>query len=185
MPRIGDETVREKTGKGWEEWFALLDAAGAAARSHAEIARSLVEEQGLSGWWSQSVTVEYEQARGLREEHERPDGFQVGATRTIASPRAEVWRAWEDETLRERWLPGAQLVVHTATKPKTMRLDWGEGGRLAVYFDESGEKTRLAVQHEQLPDKEAAERAKAFWRERVGALKDLLESSSVRRKEQP
>jgi hypothetical protein len=175
MPRIGDVTVRERTGKSWEEWFALLDGEGAAERQHAAIARSLADEHGLSGWWAQSITVEYEQARGLREEHERPDGYQVGATKTIAVPVDEVWRAWEDETLRERWLPGAQVAVRTATKPKTMRLDWGEGGRLAVYFDVSGEQTRLAVQHEQLPDKEAAERWKAFWRDRVAALKDLLE----------
>ncbi|MGH3014998.1 MAG: DUF4287 domain-containing protein [Gaiellaceae bacterium] len=175
MPRIGEVTVRERTGKGWEEWFALLDEAGAAERQHLEIARSLVDEHGLSGWWAQSVTVEYEQARGLREEHERPDGYEVGATKTIAASPDEVWRAWEDETLRERWLPGAQVAVRTATKPKTMRLDWGEGGRLAVYLDEAGDKTRLAVQHERLPDREAAERWKAFWRERVAALKDLLE----------
>ena len=175
MPRIGDVTVRERTGKGWEEWFALLDEAGAAERPHTEIARSLVDDEGLSGWWAQSITVEYEQARGLREEHERPDGYEVGATKTITASRTEVWRAWEDEAIRERWLPGAQVAVRTATKPRTMRLDWGEGGRLAVYLDESGEKTRLAVQHEKLPDREAAERWKAFWRERVGALKDLLE----------
>jgi hypothetical protein len=175
MPRIGDVTVRERTGKGWEEWFALLDEAGAAERPHAKIARSLVDDQGLSGWWAQSITVEYEQTRGLREKHERPGGYEVGATKSIAAPAEEVWRAWEDETLRERWLPGAQVAVRTATKPKTMRLDWGEGGRLAVYLDESGDRTRITVQHEQLPDRKAAERWKAFWRERVAALKDLLE----------
>ena len=175
MPRIGDVTVRERTGKGWEEWFRLLDEAGAAERPHVEIARSLVDDQGLSGWWAQSITVEYEQARGLREQHERPDGYEVGATKAIAASPNEVWRAWEDEALRERWLPGAQVRVRTATKPKTMRLDWGEGGRLAVYLDESDGKTRLAVQHEKLPDRETAERWKAYWRERVGVLKDLLE----------
>jgi hypothetical protein len=179
MLRIGDEAVREKTGKGWEEWFALLDAVGAAERPHTEVARSLAEGHGLSGWWAQSVTVEYEHARGLRDEHEGPDGYQVSATKTIAAPVGEVWRAWDDATLRERWLPGAQMAVRTATKPKTMRLDWGEGGRLAVYLDESGEKTRLAVQHEQLPDKDVAERWKVFWRERVAALKDLLEKEKL------
>ena len=175
MPRIGDEAVREKTGRGWEEWFALLDEAGAAERSRTEVARSLADEHGLTGWWAQSVTVEYEHARGLRDVHERPEGYEVGATKTIAAPPGEVWRAWEDEALRERWLPGAQIAVRTATRPKTMRLDWGEGGRLAVYLDESGAKTRLAVQHERLPDAETAERWKGFWRERVDALKDLLE----------
>jgi Domain of unknown function (DUF4287)/Activator of Hsp90 ATPase homolog 1-like protein len=175
MPRIGNDAVREKTGKGWEEWFAVLDEEGAAELPHADIARALADGHGVSGWWAQTITVEYERARGLRERHERPEGYEVGATKSIAAPPEAVWRAWEDETLRERWLPGAQVAIRTATKPKTMRLDWGEGGRLAVYLDRSGEQTRLAVQHEKLPDREAAERWKTFWRERVAALKDIVE----------
>ncbi len=58
-----------------------------------------------------------------------------------------------------------------------MRFDWGEGGRVVVYFDEDEKaKTRLSVQHELLPDSKAAKRWKPFWRERVAALKELLEA---------
>jgi len=32
-----DETIRERTGRGWEEWFELLDEWGAADRPHREI----------------------------------------------------------------------------------------------------------------------------------------------------
>ncbi len=176
MPRIGDEAVRAKTGKGWEEWFELLDRAGASKQSHGEIALALSKDHGVPAWWAQTITVEYEWARGLREKHEGPEGYQVGATRTIAAPVEEVWRAWEDEALRERWLPGGGLSVRTATKPKSARYDWHEGGRLAVYFVETGtSKTRLQVQHERLPDKASAKRAQADWRERLKALKALLE----------
>jgi hypothetical protein len=176
MPRIGDEAVREKTGKGWQEWFALLDRAGASRQSHGEIALVLSEDHGVPGWWAQTITVEYERARGLREKHETPEGYQVSATRTIAAPLEEVWRAWEDDALRKRWLPGGGLSLRTATKPKSARYDWREGGRLEVYFDETGtRKTRLQVQHERLPDKATAKRVQAEWRERLTALKDLLE----------
>ena len=34
----------------------------------------------------------------------------------------------------------------------------------------------LALGHEKLPDAEAADRVKLMWRERLTALKDLLES---------
>ena len=34
-----DEKIRERTGRGWEEWFDLLDAWGAPERTHREIAR--------------------------------------------------------------------------------------------------------------------------------------------------
>ena len=32
---INDSTLREKTGKGWEDWFALLDGEGAGTLDHA------------------------------------------------------------------------------------------------------------------------------------------------------
>ena len=35
--------------------------------SHKEIAEYLNEKRGVPGWWSQMVTVTYEQERGLRE----------------------------------------------------------------------------------------------------------------------
>lgn len=176
MPRIGDDAVRAKTGKGWEEWFGLLDRAGASKQSHGEIALALSEDHGVPAWWAQTITVEYERARGLREKYEGPESYQVSATRTIGAQLEEVWRAWEDDALRERWLPGGGLSLRTATKPKSARYDWHEGGRLAVYFDDAGKsKTRLQVQHERLPDRATAKRAQADWRARLTALKTLLE----------
>ena len=82
MPADGKETyagisadaVRAKTGKGWAEWFAVLDQAGAAKWPHKEIA-SFLHEQECGDWWSQMVAVGYEQARGLRVKHQTADGF--------------------------------------------------------------------------------------------------------------
>lgn len=34
-----DAEIRRRTGRGWEEWFDLLDAWGAADRTHRETAR--------------------------------------------------------------------------------------------------------------------------------------------------
>jgi len=38
----------------------------------------------------------------------------------------------------------------------------------------------VALQHERLADAEEAERMKAYWRDRVAALKELLEASDDR-----
>src|SRR5947209_7683681 len=64
--------AKRATGRSNPEWFALLDDWGAAERTHAEIARWLAEQEGVSGWWAQMLTVAYEQARGRRLPHERP-----------------------------------------------------------------------------------------------------------------
>ena len=122
----------------------------------------------------------YERARGLREPGQRPDGFAVGASRTIAVPVERLFEAFEDEALRERWLPGAELRVRTATLPRTARYDWEDGStRVIVGFEDLGEaKSRVALSHERLPDADAAEEMKAWWRERLTALKGQLEEVS-------
>ena len=63
------------TGRSHAEWFALLDAWGATEHTHTEIARWLSETQGIPGWWTQNITVNYERARGMRKP--RTDGRRL------------------------------------------------------------------------------------------------------------
>ena len=172
-----DEKIRERTGRGWEEWFDLLDVWGAHERPHKEIARWLREEQGVDGWGAQSVTVSYERARGLRALGERPQGFSVTAQKTVAVPVDRLYEAFVDESAREHWLPAGELRERTATKPRSARFDWGDGEtRVVVGFTAKGDaKSTVALEHERLPDAEEAERMKAFWRERLTALATQLE----------
>jgi len=174
---MSDEAIRRRTGRGWEEWFDLLDEWGGAERSHAEAARWIAEEHGTGGWNAQSVVVSYERARGLRAVGERPDGFTVTASKTVAVPIEELYAAFVDESVRRRWLPDGELRERTATRPTTARFDWGDSDtRVVVGFIEKGEgRSTAALAHEKLPDAEEAERMKAFWRERVVVLKAVLE----------
>ena len=180
-PPVADERVVAATGRGWQQWLEVLDGWGAASRSHTEIARWLREEHGVDGWYSQSITVGYERARGLRAPGQRPDGFAVGASKTVAVPVERLFEAFDDEKIRERWLPGAGLSLRTATAPRTARYDWEDGStRVVVGFDDMGEaKSRVAVSHERLPDADAAEGMKAWWRERLVALRSLLEGGDA------
>jgi hypothetical protein len=175
---LSDEVIRRRTGRGWEEWFDLLDGWGAAERPHSEIARWLREEQGVDGWDAQSVTVSYERARGLRAVGERPGGFSVTAQKTVAVPVDRLYDAVVDASQRARWLPDGELRERTATKPKSARFDWGDGEtRVIVGFTaQHDEKSTVALEHERLPDAGEAERMKAFWRARVATLKEVLEA---------
>jgi uncharacterized protein DUF4287 len=174
---VSDEVIRRRTGRGWEEWFDLLDDSGAIAKSHAEIARWLRSEHGIDGWSAQSVTVSYERARGRRAVGEHSDGFAITASKTVAVPVDRLYDAFADEALRERWLPDGRLRERTATKPRSARFDWGDGDtRVIVGFTAKGDaKSVVDVEHARLPDAAEAERMKAFWRERVAALKEVLE----------
>lgn len=176
-PRISDEKLREDTERDWRGWFELLDGWDAANRSHAEIARWIVTEHEIGNWWAQTITVGYEQARGLREPGQHADGWAVSASKTIAVPVERLFEAFEDEALRERWLPGAELRLRTATPHRSARYDWEDGStRVNVYFTELAKsKSQVAIAHERLPDADTAEEMKVWWRARIAALKPLLE----------
>jgi hypothetical protein len=180
-PRLAtsDEEIRRRTGRGWEEWFDVLDDWGAADRTHRETARWLAEQQGLHplAWNVQAVVNSYELTRGLRVVGQHADGFSISATKTVAVPVERLYDAFVDEAERGRWLPDSRLRERTATKPKSARFDWGDdGGRVLVTFAAKGDgRSTAALQHTRLADAEEAERMKSYWRERVAALKEELE----------
>ena len=174
-----DEKIRERTGRGWEEWFALLDDWGAGGRSHREIARWLAEQMGIHplAWNAQAITASYELTRGLREAGEKDDGFAITASKTVAVPVERLYEAVISESARAAWLPDARLRERTATRPKSARFDWAEGPtRVHMTFLARGEaKSTVAVEHRRLADAGEADRMKSYWRERLSVLKGALE----------
>jgi hypothetical protein len=178
---MSEKAIRRRTGRGWEEWFDLLDQWGAAERTHKEIARWLREQQGVDGWGAQSVTVSYERARGLRAVGERPEGFSITASKTVAVSVDRLYDAFVDESLRARWLRDGQLRERTATRPRSARFDWGDGQtRVVVGFDSKGEvKSTVALEHARLTDAETADRMKRYWRDSLARLKAQLESGGL------
>jgi uncharacterized protein YndB with AHSA1/START domain len=174
-----DEAIRERTGRGWEEWFDLLDGWGAGERTHRDTARWVAERQDAHplAWNVQAVVSSYERTRGLRATGEHADGFAITASKTVAVPVERLYDAFVDASLRDRWLPDGELRERTATKPRSARFDWGDGAsRVHVTFAAKGDdRSTAALQHVRLADAQEAERMKAYWRERVAALKQELE----------
>jgi len=171
-----EEALAAATGRGWDAWFAVLDAWGAADRKHGEIARHLRSEHGIPGWWSQTVTVGYERARGLRAKHERPDGFSVSVSRTVAASVERLYASFADERERDELVPG--LVPRPSRARLVARFDRpSDGTRVLTSFEAKGTaKSTVYVQVDRLGDAEAAERAKVEWRELLDDLKRTLEA---------
>jgi uncharacterized protein YndB with AHSA1/START domain len=176
MP-FSDDAVRGKTGRGYEEWFGILDAWGAAERNHTEIARWVATEHEVDGWWAQTITVGYERARGRRALGQMADGFTIGASRTINVDVDRLLAAFTSPSIRHRWLPDASMRQRPNKAAGTARFDWSDPpSRLVVWaVDKGGGKALATVSHEKLPDAETAERQKAAWRRRLTTLKSFLE----------
>lgn len=177
-PRMSDEAVQKKTGKTWKQWFAVLDKAGAKKMTHQEIVRYLNSEHAVGPWWQQMVTVTYEQQRGLREQHERPRGYEISVSRTLGVGVSRVYKAFADDKLRKAWLGQDGLVVRKATANKSMRVTWKDGETsLEIYFLPKGaDKSQVVVQHSKLPNSSATSKMKAFWGKTLDRLKQKLET---------
>jgi uncharacterized protein YndB with AHSA1/START domain len=175
-PRMSDEAVKAKTGKTWKQWFAILDKAGAKKMSHQEIVKYLNTEQSVGPWWQQMVTVTYEQARGLRKQHERPDGYQISVSRTINVPVAKLYKAFANDKARNAWLAEDGLAVRKATTNKSMRVTWNDvKTSLEINFYPKGdEKSQVVVQHSKLPNAKAAATMKTFWGKALDRLRELV-----------
>ncbi|HET7730452.1 MAG TPA: hypothetical protein VFK48_10505 [Usitatibacter sp.] len=174
---VGTAAVLKATGRAWEEWLVVLDRAGAKRMPHKDIAALLARKFAVPGWWSQMVTVGYEQARGLREPHQQADGFAANVSRTVHIPLDELYAAWTEPRQRARWLPGAPLEVRHATDGKSMRMTWTAGdSTVEVQFSAKGaDRSRVAVEHGKLPSATAVVRQKAYWGDALARLKALLE----------
>jgi len=175
-PRMSDDAVKAKTGKTWKQWFTILDKAGAKKMNHPEIVKCLSESHDVGPWWRQMVTVTYEQARGLRKQHQRPDGFQISVSRTIPVPIAGLYKAFATEKARNSWLTEDGLEVSTAKANKSIRGAWNEvKTSLEISFIPKGEdKSQVVVTHSKLPNAKASATMKAFWSKALDRLRDTL-----------
>jgi len=173
---VSDITVQEKTGKTWDEWFQILDSAGYASMNHKRIVAFLADNYPIEAWWQQQVTVAYEQARGMRQKHQTPAGFQVSSSKTLNVPVSELYAAWMDETVRSKWLPEQTFTIRKATLDKSLRITWPDGSYLDVYFYPKGDtKSQVAVQQSRLESAERVAQAKQFWAQALSRLKGILE----------
>ena len=179
LARVSQDAVRARTGKTWSQWIRILDGAGARTMSHRDIARHLAKTYPRIGmWWHQTVTVGYEIARGLRERHQRPDGYEISGSRTVAAPVSALLTAWEDPRARRRWLPGKRLAIRKTVGGRTLHIDWGDGtSRLEVqFFPKRSGKCQVVVSHSRLKDVKAARRMKTYWAGRLDRLRESLEA---------
>jgi hypothetical protein len=176
-----EERLRTQTGRGWEEWFDLLDTWDAESLGHTEIARRVGEQPGVPGWYAQAVAMSYERARGLRAIGQRTgsDGFVAGVSKTIAASAQDVFAAFADPSMRAGWLGDLVLSERTVSKPRTTaRYDVGDGPtRLFVTVEDKGPaKSTIVVEQWRLADAAEREDRKDYWRRKLATLKTELEA---------
>jgi hypothetical protein len=167
-PKTSSEAVKKATGKGWHEWFAILDKAGAKKLDHTAIA-DLVYKKHLkhhkTGWWAQMVTVEYERSRGLRAVNQNKQGFAVTIHKTHGVPVGKLFAAWRAYAKKQK------LIESTVHEGKTVRYKRQGGGPLIVAaFSPMKSGSRIGLDITHLPNAGDVDKERKRWRTVLDAL---------------
>ena len=169
--------IKNGTGKDWAEWVKILDAVDATSMDHKTIAKYVLDNYDLSGWWAQGVAIGYEHEKGMRPKGMTSDGFAANASKTLAIPVKRLWRLWADDELRASWLDPDLVTKTTATENKTFNGRWNaDDSRISVNFYAKGEnKSNFGLQHRRLASQDEIEVKRTFWKDAIKRLVEVAE----------
>lgn len=171
--------IERATGRSWDEWLEIFEAADARTIGHSEIARvaraAVPADLKSPDWWAQGIAIAYEQHVGIRVPGQSTVGtFRVSASRTMTLDRDAAIAAWvakHGELTEHRG--------HTVSAPRSSRTPkrsfWRfnlEGaGKVEVSATPKGEdRVILGVSQDGLPDGDRIEEWRAHWKALLAAL---------------
>jgi hypothetical protein len=169
-----DAAIAARTGRTWTAWVEALDGAGARELSHTDIAVLVHKRFGVGDWWAQSVTVGYERLTGKRAKLQKAGGFAASGSLTVAVDVDRLYDTAADPARQRRWLPSG-VIVHKATRPKSMRATAADGSQSISFnfYAKGAGKSQVTVQQEKLATQAAAIKLKEAWAESLMHLAAL------------
>ena len=198
-PRIQETSVVKATGKGWAHWFAVLDKFKCADKGHRESAKHLLERHGVTPWWSQTITVEYEVAKGIRKPSQRSGGkFGLDVHRTVSATPGDCWDAFTTAKGLNGWFAskarvdlrvggrytgagGDKCTFKRIVPSKRLVMSWEhpkhtEGSVVEVLFEKRAKKTRVSVSHTKIANKSECDDLKKAWSGVMDEFRSYVES---------
>jgi uncharacterized protein YndB with AHSA1/START domain len=188
---VSERAVLQKTGRGFDHWFAVLDDFATRSKGHTAAADHLYSAHAVPGWYAQGITVTWERARGLRAPNQSCTGtFQVSVSRVVPASVAEVARALSEPPRRARWLRGADPALvkalnaaFTGPQPRTvtiknagyarMRYPW-DGGTVEIYIYAKPRGASVVASNTDLTSPALVETRREQWRTALDSLKEHL-----------
>lgn len=176
-PEMSDDAIREGTGRGWNEWCDTIEAAHPDDVDHATVAAWVHDQvDDITHWWAQGVTVGWERITGRRLPYQQGDGlFAASKFRTIAVDADELRAILLDDEDRADLLGGLDTERRSRPTSKGIRIGMPEGVAELTLEVKAYGRTRVAVQHAQLPSHLDVPGWRAWWTEWLDALDTLAE----------
>ena len=172
-PNARIKPVERATNRSWDEWLLFMDGIGAKDLDHKQIALKVyyeLEGTGVEplGWWTQAVTVAYEQFIGRRIPGQRPDGtFQMSISKSTRLGMRELMDAWTRFAAQDDFVSGliaGDPKISGTERRITWRTKAGDGSSVIVTSEPKANGTASIVATQiGLPGPEQNDEARANW----------------------
>ncbi|MBO6718198.1 MAG: hypothetical protein JJ913_09615 [Rhizobiaceae bacterium] len=168
------DTIASGTARSWDEWLEFLTGIGAEKLSHTEIARKVKATGDANGWWSQAITVAFEQHIGRRDPGQRADGsYEVSVTRSLPGERDDIYTQVCGLLDAMPDFDGIAGESRTSVTPKRSywRASLEDGTAIVLSVEDKGDgKVLVALAHQKLADADEIARWRAFWKDVLAKL---------------
>jgi uncharacterized protein YndB with AHSA1/START domain len=188
---VSPASAKAATGKTLEEWYAVLDAKGGAAEGRRVLTEYLFGQLKVDAWWTTTIIVEYEKARGAAEKDGLAKGYNICVTKSLA---AAPERVLEEFSNGSWWLGKGVKVAEggtfdagdghkgkfkKVTPGKLIRFTWEGPGHAPVEVVEIKAtvmpgKTSALINHDRLQSRDTADGMREAWAKVLNELKDRL-----------
>lgn len=172
-PGHSDEVIRQQTGRGWDEWRALIDSWPGHTEGHAAIAAWLQKQHQVGGWWAQSITVGWERITGRRRPGQMADGtFTANRSVTVKTDTEALRQMLIADAGREALFPQMATELRSRPTSKNVRLAFDDGiAEIAIAPRPDGCAT-VTISHTKLDSPDHVAHWKAFWGDWLAALEE-------------
>lgn len=195
---VTNEAAKSETGKTLDQWFAELDKQDGLKQGR-RANNNYLAAQKIDFWWCTTIAVEYERHHDVRKKDGLLEGYFVCATKTIAVPPEEVFKAWSTADVLGKWFgagtkaevkDGGSYANKDGDKGQFLRVRANKDIRMTfenaalsaptqvdVQFQDKGKgKTGLLVNHTRLQTRAEADGLRAAWAGALDQLKAICES---------
>lgn len=166
--RIKD--IEKETSKSWEEWLTFFESINAKDLNHTKIAQA-VSKQGVQDWWSQGVTVAYEQFIGRRVVGQTCDGdFSASISKTQPGNMDQTLQFWTGLVKDKKEFNSIPLKEEARTsateKWRYWRAKLEDGSELNINIQNKadGQKSVLTINHDKLKSTDEIDQWKSYWK---------------------
>jgi uncharacterized protein YndB with AHSA1/START domain len=195
---IDDATCRAATGQSLSQWFSAIDQHGGTSLKRRDAIQWIYENCNKHAWWSTTLWVEYERARGVVQKDGRAEGYNICVTKTLTASIHQVYLALTERAAWHNWfgelrefevtvggrfldLEGNMGEFLRVRVDKDLRFSWqGKQSPAPTQVDialaaKGAAKTGITLTHNRIQQRDEADGLREAWSQAFDRLKSLVE----------